>query len=345
MSPAPIPFATHKRWDLNPASLQRDPSLWPSSVEARRFPLHIAITGASGRLGRRLLPLLARAGHAITPISRADVNITNPSALLPALDPAPDALLLLSGLASLDRCERDPTAAWTANVATAAAGAAVAAMLRIPVLYASTDYVFHQAPGPEGGWPRSYWKPSDRPCPRSVYGATKVEGERAILASPALRVQRNAIEQDGKIYTALAYAGVIRLSFADPEDLLRRGEGSWINATTRGSREWVGEAAERVAAYIPGWFQKARLATIGGCMPPPPIVHLVHPSADRTLYEMARLRYPNHPALSDPVHPADPRSLKPSLLGLPESLPDLPRNVRLGHAPIVLPTDRRWRAG
>ena len=71
--------------------------------------------------------------------------------------------------------------------------AAGAAELEIPLLHISTDYVFDGvAPRDAEGRPRPYVE-SDPTDPCSVYGQTKLEGERAVLAaSPRHTVVRTA---------------------------------------------------------------------------------------------------------------------------------------------------------
>ena len=71
--------------------------------------------------------------------------------------------------------------------------ARAAAELGIPLLHISTDYVFDgEAPRDAEGRPRPYLE-SDPTGPRSVYGQTKLEGEREVLAaSPRHTVVRTA---------------------------------------------------------------------------------------------------------------------------------------------------------
>jgi dTDP-4-dehydrorhamnose reductase len=66
--------------------------------------------------------------------------------------------------------------------------ARAAAAVDIPLVHVSTDYVFKgEAPRNAAGAPRPYLE-SDPTGPRSVYGATKLAGERQVLAASEAHV-------------------------------------------------------------------------------------------------------------------------------------------------------------
>jgi dTDP-4-dehydrorhamnose reductase len=74
---------------------------------------------------------------------------------------------------AVDRAESEPEAASALNVALPRALAEACGALDIPLVHVSTDYVFD-------GEKRSPYLETDAPNPLSVYGATKLEGDRAI---------------------------------------------------------------------------------------------------------------------------------------------------------------------
>lgn len=91
-------------------------------------------------------------------------------------DADPDLLLCAGAMTYVDGCEDQPELAFRSNAHGPAALASYARWRGIPLVFYSTDYVFDgsvKAPGP--------YTERDRPRPLSVYGESKLMGERAIL--------------------------------------------------------------------------------------------------------------------------------------------------------------------
>lgn len=84
-----------------------------------------------------------------------------------------DAVYCAAAMTHVDGCESAPDAAMKANCHAPAALATAAAEARIPFVFFSTEYVFD---GKNGPYPES--APAN---PISVYGKSKLEGERAVL--------------------------------------------------------------------------------------------------------------------------------------------------------------------
>jgi dTDP-4-dehydrorhamnose reductase len=121
----------------------------------------ILITGAGGQLGTAL----AEAFPAADARDHAEFDITNP----PDLGYRPDLVLHAAAWTDVDGAEADPAGAERVNVQ----GTANVVALGAPVVYFSTDYVFD-------GHKRQPYVESDEPNPLSVYGRTKLEGEREV---------------------------------------------------------------------------------------------------------------------------------------------------------------------
>jgi dTDP-4-dehydrorhamnose reductase len=125
-------------------------------------PGRVLITGADGQLGTALAEVFPEADA----LTRADWDVARSRT-----DLATDCYLVLHAAAwtDVDGAEADPEGAARVNVE----GTRNVVALGAPVVYFSTDYVFD-------GLKAGPYVESDEPNPLSVYGRTKVEGERQV---------------------------------------------------------------------------------------------------------------------------------------------------------------------
>jgi dTDP-4-dehydrorhamnose reductase len=121
----------------------------------------VLITGAGGQLGTALAEVFPHAAA----LTRADWDVTRP------FDQVRQCHLVLhaAGWTDVDGAEADPEGATRVNVD----GTRNVVALGAPVLYYSTDYVFD-------GTKVVPYVESDEPSPLSVYGRTKLQGEREV---------------------------------------------------------------------------------------------------------------------------------------------------------------------
>lgn len=180
--------------------------------------MRLLVSGAAGMLGHDVMRAGERAGHELVPVDLPELDITDPAAvegLLDKLRGEPGSLQAVINCAAwtdVDGAESRREAAKAVNADGAGNLARAAARIGAPLLHISTDYVFDGvAPLDGDGRPRPYLE-SDPTAPRSVYGATKLEGERQVLAaSPKHTVVRTAwlYGVDGKnfVETMLRLAG------------------------------------------------------------------------------------------------------------------------------------------
>jgi dTDP-4-dehydrorhamnose reductase len=156
--------------------------------------MRLLVTGAGGMLGRDVARAAERAGHEPVLLAHADLDIADERAVERAVARAQaDALLNCAAWTDVDGAESHPEQAHAVNATGAGNLARAAAAEGIPLVHVSTDYVFGgQAPLDGGGRPRPYVE-SDPTGPRTVYGQTKLAGERQVLAaSPRHAVARSS---------------------------------------------------------------------------------------------------------------------------------------------------------
>lgn len=134
----------------------------------------IVVTGAGGQLGTAFRLLL---GERATFLTRADLDFTDLDAIGPAVEAlAPSAVVNCAAYTAVDAAEGDRETARTVNSLAVERLAAACAAIGARFVTFSTDYVF------DGTSPDPYVESSPT-GPLSVYGATKLEGERRALAA------------------------------------------------------------------------------------------------------------------------------------------------------------------
>jgi dTDP-4-dehydrorhamnose reductase len=138
--------------------------------------VRILLTGANGQVGWELHRALAPLGEVIA-LDRSRLDLSRPDALRKTVRAiAPDAIVNAAAYTAVDRAESEPELARAINAIAPGILAEEAHRLDAVLVHYSTDYVF------DGTKPEPYTE-SDSPNPLSVYGRTKLEGERAIGAS------------------------------------------------------------------------------------------------------------------------------------------------------------------
>lgn len=146
--------------------------------------MKLLVTGAGGMLGADVARAGERAGHELILLARADLDIADAESVERVLgESACDAVVNCAAWTDVDGAESQREAAHAVNAQGAGNVAEAAAAAGIPLVHVSTDYVFDgEPPLDERGALRPYVE-SDPTGPRSVYGYTKLEGERLVLAA------------------------------------------------------------------------------------------------------------------------------------------------------------------
>ena len=144
--------------------------------------LRIAVIGKTGQLARALLREGEELGHEIIALDREALDLTAPAAeielAISTLPSGLDALVLAAAYTDVDGAESQTDIAYAANASAPASIARACVKHDIPLIHISTDYVFDG----EADMP---YQPDDDTDPLGVYGASKLDGELAILESGA----------------------------------------------------------------------------------------------------------------------------------------------------------------
>jgi dTDP-4-dehydrorhamnose reductase len=167
--------------------------------------MRLLVTGAGGMLAADVERCAEKAGHETIAMTHEELDITDAVALERAFEPvttdaagtaaerSPDAVINCAAFTDVDRAETERDDAYAVNAEGAGKLARAAARASVAMLHVSSDYVFAGSPHLDAdGRPRPYVE-SDEPDPVSVYGQSKLDGERQVLAaSPRHAVVRSS---------------------------------------------------------------------------------------------------------------------------------------------------------
>jgi dTDP-4-dehydrorhamnose reductase len=137
--------------------------------------LKVLVLGAGGQVARAVVAA-APAQHQVVARSRAEVDIGDAAAIAGVLaETGADWLINAAAYTAVDLAEDQPAQAIAVNDTAVGVLAAAASTAGCRLLHLSTDFVF------DGKSNRAYL-PDDKTNPLSVYGVSKLGGERRILS-------------------------------------------------------------------------------------------------------------------------------------------------------------------
>ena len=136
--------------------------------------MKILITGANGLLGHELSSILK--DHTLILLSHSQLDISDPESVNKQIDSSsPDIIINSAAYTQVDACETNYDLAFKSNAIGPKNLAIKCKQLGIPLIHISTDYVF------EGNKKKnSPLVEDDKLGPKTVYGKTKLEGEKMV---------------------------------------------------------------------------------------------------------------------------------------------------------------------
>lgn len=149
----------------------------------------LLVTGARGQLGTDLVAVAgspagaARGVSAVRGLSSDELDITDGQRVRDTVKRFVDGhdhavVVNAAAYTAVDAAESDVDRAFAVNAVGPGMLAAACGSLGVPLIHVSTDYVFDGA-----GHRAAPYEVSDPTGPRSVYGRTKLAGERAVLSA------------------------------------------------------------------------------------------------------------------------------------------------------------------
>ncbi|UQZ86632.1 dTDP-4-dehydrorhamnose reductase [Paenibacillus konkukensis] len=135
--------------------------------------MKLLITGAGGQLGRDLIRVLSDR-HEVVALTRKELDVADEAAVLAAAcEIGPDAVIHAAAYTQVDLAESRTEEAYMVNSYGSRNVAMAARQTGAKMVYISTDYVFDGTKG-------SPYGEKDRTNPLSVYGHSKLHGEKFV---------------------------------------------------------------------------------------------------------------------------------------------------------------------
>lgn len=139
--------------------------------------MKVLVTGGNGQLGRCLQDRLQDTDYEWQAPDKNSLDITDRSAIATYFKMfQPDIVINAAAYTAVDKAESDQENAYLVNATAPGYLAESCQTAAIPLIHISTDYVFD-------GTATVPYKVSDQTNPQSVYGSTKLAGERIVQST------------------------------------------------------------------------------------------------------------------------------------------------------------------
>ncbi|MCF5720994.1 dTDP-4-dehydrorhamnose reductase [Pseudomonas syringae] len=199
--------------------------------------MKILITGQHGQVSQALQQQLHDLGELIV-LGRDQLDLANPEQIRQQIRAQrPHLIINAAAHTAVDLAESEPDAAFAINGIAPGVLAEEAKALGIPLIHYSTDYVF------DGSKPAPYTE-ADPPNPLSIYGQSKLAGERAIAAVAGEYLI---------LRTSWVYSNHGKNFLLTMQRLLQEKPQMRIVADQIGAPTWAGTIAASTRALIERW--------------------------------------------------------------------------------------------
>lgn len=199
--------------------------------------MKILICGRNGQVSQELQASLAGLGSLVV-LGRDRLDLAQPTQIRQQVrQVAPDLIINAAAHTAVDQAQSEPELAFAINATGPGILAEEAALLGVPLIHYSTDYVF------DGSKHEPYVE-SDAPNPLGVYGKSKLAGEQAIAA---------VHEQHLVLRTSWVYSTHGRNFLLTMQRLLQEKTELRVVADQIGAPTWAGSIARSTRALIERW--------------------------------------------------------------------------------------------
>ena len=196
--------------------------------------MRVLVIGVGGQVANAVVAA-APAEHQVIPRTRAELDICDATAVARALaDTGAEWAVNGAAYTAVDLAEDEPSLAAAVNDTATGVLAAATAITGCRLLHLSTDFVF------DGKSNRAYL-PTDEARPLSVYGASKLDGERHVLKGPGAGIV---------LRTAWVYAAAGRNFVLTMLRLMREKEQVSVVCDQIGTPTWAGSIAAAIWGLI-----------------------------------------------------------------------------------------------
>ena len=141
--------------------------------------MKILVIGCNGQLGKDMGRILTSAGYDVSGMDVPAIDLTDPAGTAAIIKAAaPQTVINCAAFTAVDACETRRPEAYAVNAGGVSTIALAARATGAKVIHFSTDYVFD-------GLKNAPYIETDTVNPQSVYGKSKLEGERLLAQALA----------------------------------------------------------------------------------------------------------------------------------------------------------------